>query len=101
MKKNLLFTFALLTGICGFAQYTLTTFNADYQPLVNGTTPNGVFAEWDDPQFAVPLGFDFTMGSTTFNLVTQEGLGATFIGGSFNNGAIFSYLSDIIDAGQL
>lgn len=101
MKKNLLFICAFLAGTCAFSQYALTSFSADYQPIANGTTPNGVFAGWDDPEFTIPLGFDFTMGSTTFNTVTQLGFGSTMLGGNFNNGAVFSNFTDIIDGGQV
>ncbi len=101
MKKNLLFIFAFLAGSCAFSQYALTAFSEDYQPFANGTNPNGVFEGWDDPEFAIPLGFDFTMANTTFNTVMQVGFGGFIIGGNFNNGAGFGYLSDIIDGGQV
>lgn len=101
MKKNLLFIFAFLVGTCAFSQYEVTAFTSDYQPLESGETPIGVFDGWDDPEFAVPLGFDFTMGTTTFNTLVQVGFGSFLLGGSPNDGAVFGYLSDIIDGGQV
>lgn len=101
MKKNLLLICAILAGTCAFSQYTLTAFSENYQPFANGTTPNGVFEGWDDPEFAIPLGFDFTMANTTFNTAMQVGLGSFIFGGNFSNGAGFGYLSDIIDGGQV
>ncbi|MFN2428739.1 MAG: T9SS type A sorting domain-containing protein [Cryomorphaceae bacterium] len=101
MKKNLLLTLGLFACLSSFSQYTLTAFNEPYEPISNGTTPAGVFEGWDDPEFSVPLGFDFTMGNNTFNALAQGGLGAIFIGGNFNNGSGVGFLSDIIDGGQL
>jgi len=101
MKKNLLFAIALISVSYCSAQYTLSTFTSEYMPIENGIVPSGVSEGWDDPLFETPFGFDLTMGSITVNTVQQDGLGAYLLAGTFDDGALFGYLGDIIDGAEI
>ncbi|MDT0295607.1 T9SS type A sorting domain-containing protein [Mesonia ostreae] len=68
MKK---ITLLLFFGISSFLQaqdYTVTAFNEPYQDLVNATSVNNGFL-WDDPFFAIPIGFDFELYNESFSVL--------------------------------
>ena len=66
------------------APYTLEVLDQPYEVLTDATvmesevwdTPEG----WDDPEFVVPVGFEFDMLETTISTLFQGDLGSTFIG---------------------
>lgn len=79
MKK---FTFILITAFfltagyfSVFSQnnqppYQLTTsLNTTYQPLANATVISD-YLVWDDPSYAIPLGFDFEVFGETVDFIT-------------------------------
>jgi len=76
--KKITLIILLLMGMLAFAQ-TNYNFSFDNQPYQHLTDPvslnNGQI--WDDPEFAIPLGFDFHIGEHTFDTVyiVEWGLG--------------------------
>jgi hypothetical protein len=77
MKSFYLFV-ALLGGIgtASSQQLTLSTFVAEYADVVNGQL--AISESWDDPDYTVPLGFDYVYdGNTTSSLTASE----FFLGG--------------------
>ncbi|MEO1257904.1 MAG: T9SS type A sorting domain-containing protein [Bacteroidota bacterium] len=99
------FTAFLMFGCSiGFSQtlpYTFSSFTETYEELEGATAlTNGI---WDDPEFAIPLGFDFAFLGDTASTIYQVGLGSVL---SLNpNGYyavtdfLFAYGSDLIDRG--
>ncbi|MGB6036683.1 MAG: hypothetical protein WBG42_10485 [Cryomorphaceae bacterium] len=88
----------LFIGSC-HGQYSLTYFDAEYTEINNGLIPEGVAEGWDYPEYDIPLGFEFTMGQNSFDTLLQDGLGASLQGGSYDDGALFGYIVDIMDPG--
>jgi hypothetical protein len=73
-----LYLFAALFGGLSTAsgQLTLTSFVAPYSDVANGQF--AINESWDDPEYTVPLGFDYTFdGATTSSLTASE----FFLGG--------------------
>lgn len=62
--------------------YLLETFDQPFVPLAEGTvlgSENWDYNEgWDDPQFLVPIGFDFDFAGTMVSSLVQVDEGATF-----------------------
>lgn len=105
MKKLFTILFSLFFAMGLFAQisdYEFTTFVEKYQDLENPTPlTNGI---WDDPNFTIPLGFDFIFhGDTVNTLNANDDLtgGILYVGDGDSTGVnlIFPYGSDIIDLG--
>lgn len=70
---KLLYLFAvLLVGITtASSQFTFSTFVAEYSDVANGQF--AVNESWDDPDYSVPLGFDFVFdGSSTSSLTSNS-----------------------------
>lgn len=65
MKKVILSLFALLTGTLAFAQvdYSFSSFTEEYVEIPEDNL--AVNSTWDDPNFTVPIGFDFNLMGTT------------------------------------
>ncbi len=81
--------------------FNLTT--GDYSDLINSTSLNNGLT-WDDPQFEIPLGFNFVFFDITFDKLYIEdiGLGALLTNNISEEGAIpllVPYGADIIDRG--
>lgn len=103
--KNILtiLTLALLSIPAMAQNYYFSYTNATYQPLTGATSLNNGNI-WDDPSFAIPLGFDFTLYGETSNTVYINGYfyGGTLTLDSAQSGthsAIFAIGSDILDRG--
>ena len=85
------------------APYTLEVLDQPYETLTDATvmesevwdTPEG----WDDPEFVVPVGFEFDMLETTISTLFQEGLGSAFIG--FDYSYVYDNLAAIYLLGDL
>ena len=66
------------------APYTLEVLDQPYETLTDATvlesevwdTPEG----WDDPEFVVPVGFEFDMLETTISMLFQDDVGSSFVG---------------------
>lgn len=107
MRTNILplsIFIALAAPLASNAQefpYTLTSLTEAYQNLDN---PTSLIAEevWDDPEFVVPIGFDFTFfGNAITELqMTSSGseLNSPYVGGTFN--LMIPYLADVMNASE-
>ena len=84
MKHALLL--ALLSPVALFSQlpFDLTVLDQPYTPLLESTAlstsqydySNG----WDDPEFSVPLGFDFNYSGYVIDALDQVGVGSLMMG---------------------
>ncbi len=95
----------MLIGVSAFTQdpYVLSTYTSPYAELTNSTQADLSSEDedyWDDPEFPVPLGFDFTINGESYSNTTQVGYGALFLFGDINTfeGQVFGVYDDIIDA---
>ena len=76
----------LLLPLSAMAQlpFDITVLNQPYAPLLEATAldpsqydyPEG----WDDPEFSVPLGFDFNLNGAIISSLDQFGVGALMLG---------------------
>jgi hypothetical protein len=102
MKKYLLFLaafFALSAGAQEFP-YEFTVLTESYTDLEGSTSLNNGQV-WDDPEYIVPIGFEFNYFGNVSSTLFMTNLGAGFyfpINNDFAN-IFFPYSSDIIDAG--
>ncbi|HRK82826.1 MAG TPA: hypothetical protein PLZ12_15390 [Saprospiraceae bacterium] len=107
--QRFLFSLCMVCGmfVIGTAQtlpYTFSTATAVYEPLENAISLNNGEL-WDDPDFVVPIGFEFDLFGQSINELSFDyGLGG--IVGAVDNGENFislliPYGSDIADRGQL
>lgn len=73
--KNVILLLALLTlpftGFLSAQDYNVVAFSEPYADLENPTSVNNGLT-WDDPQFTVPIGFDFTLFGETTNELTFD-----------------------------
>jgi len=104
MRKPLLLA-AMLFAVSAFAQnsYTLSTFTSPYTELTNATAvdlSDEGGGPWDDPEFPLPFGFDFSMNDESYNSTTQYYYGALFIFEDLAAGEqqFFGVFDDIADA---
>lgn len=83
MKKifTLFICITTYSFLFGQSTYQVDLGTETYQPLSNSISLNQG-AVWDDPEFIVPLGFDFTIGTQTFNTLYFSDLG---FGGELSN----------------
>jgi len=94
----------ILCGISFFANsqsYELSTSTGPYINLTNSTSLNGT-APWDDPEFAIPMGFDFEYFDITINQIYIDdwGFGAGLTSNPNETGtlpALVAYGADIAD----
>ena len=88
--------------------YLLETLDQPYVPLTEGVVLGSenwdAFMGWDDPEFLVPIGFDFDFGGTVISNMVQVEEGATFAASEFaydygSNTAMFGLFGqiDIVD----
>lgn len=108
MIKKLLTSFVLLSSLSTIAQelpYTFTVENGPYTELANPTSLNNG-ALWDDPDFIVPIGFDFEYMGSIYNTLSFGGVtgyGGELVFGNINDLTIWDnimpYAMDVMDAG--
>jgi len=102
--KHLLSTLLLGFALSGNAQsYELTVSSEPYNNLLGSTSLNNGMT-WDDPNFEVPLGFDFDFFDQTYSdlMITDFGLGGGLISSTGVNDLftlLTPYGADIIDRG--
>lgn len=103
MKRILPFVFALLISgglISQTFPYEFSVLTETYTDLEGSTSLNNGQV-WDDPEYIVPIGFDFNYFGLTSSTLFMTGVGAGFffpVETDFAN-ILFPYSSDIIDAG--
>jgi hypothetical protein len=102
--KKLLFIFCCILTFNGFGQsYNLTTTSGTYTDLVGSTSLNGT-ATWDDPEYLIPIGFNFQYFGQTLSTIyiNDIGLGG-FLSDSPSDSGIAAILqaygADIMDRG--
>ena len=84
MKHALLLV--LLSPVTLFSQlpFDLTVLDQPYTPLLESTvleTSQYDYSDgWDDPEFSVPLGFDFNYSGYVIDALDQVGVGALMMG---------------------
>ena len=73
MKRNLLIALIFILPIAAFSQeYSFELAQGTYTDLVDPISiTNGL--TWDDPEFAIPIGFDFQILETTMDSLFIEG----------------------------
>lgn len=100
--KHILLLLSVFFSLFTIAQlpYTFTSFSDAYTPLENSTSLNNGQI-WDDPEYNVPIGFQWTYYDVSTFQINFEGLGATLIVPNTPSTAnvLIPYLSDVIDAG--
>ncbi len=102
--RSLLISFLLGFTLWGNAQtYELSITNEPYNDLVGSTSLNGNIT-WDDPQFNIPIGFDFNYFTKTLNeiVISEWGSGGTLTeptNGAENSSLFVPYGADLIDRG--
>lgn len=106
MIKKLLMSVFLLFGIFINAQsvYNFETENIAYQNLIGSTSLNNGIV-WDDPQYSIPLGFTYKVGSVSINTIHiyEDGMGGALAtnqnGGGSDVGLLFPIAQDLVDRG--
>jgi len=84
MKHALLL--ALLSPVALFSQlpFDLTVLEQPYAPLLESTALDASQYDysngWDDPEFSVPLGFDFNYSGYVIDALDQVGVGSLMMG---------------------
>ncbi len=102
VKSLLLFVCLVVTTIAQ-GQYSFRVSTGTYTELSNSTSLNSGIT-WDDPQFEIPIGFDFQYYDTIINTLHLDdwGLGGEFTAGTNETGSyalLVPYGADIIDRG--
>lgn len=101
--KTVFTLLSLLLASISYAQtfnYTFSTFTDDYTELEGATVYTE--ATWDDPEFVIPIGFDFWFEGQTYNqLFLGFGFGGSFIfqTSDVTGDVLFALSADIIDVG--
>lgn len=103
MKRFLPFALALLISSGLVAQtfpYEFSVLTETYTDLEGSTSLNNGQV-WDDPEYIIPIGFDFNFFGNTSSTLFMTGVGAGFFFPVETDFAhiLFPYSSDIIDAG--
>lgn len=98
----------LLTCFCIFtmqAQYEFSVTTESYENLENATSLNNNQL-WDDPDFVIPIGFDFRLGDIEVDTIflTEDGAGGLIFTDADTDalplGAFGPILQDIVDRGD-
>lgn len=77
MKTALFFSFFLITGTAlSQDAYIFSTFTDSYTEFSDGT--DVVDEVWLEPQFVIPLGFDYATPGVVSDELTSSGVGGTF-----------------------
>jgi hypothetical protein len=98
------FAFALPTVATAQNAYNISVFNEPYQDLTDPISLNNGTV-WDDPTYAIPLGFNFQISTHNFNTVyiVEDYLGGTLSSSPDTGSGIAAYIAligqDIIDLG--
>lgn len=102
-----IFTFICLTTGIGAQAQSVYEFSVSTNPYENLTDPISLNNNmvWDDPEFEIPLGFNFQLGPHIFNTlyIVEWGLGALLSNTTDEDGIgsiIFPVGQDIIDLGD-
>lgn len=107
MKKHLILFVSVLFSAALSAQelpYTFTIESAPYADLVDPVSINNG-ESWDDPEYVVPIGFDFVFNGTTYNQLFYGGFtsygGEVILGdGAFTSfDILMPYNQDLMDGG--
>lgn len=108
MIKRILTSVALLSSLSSIAQelpYTFTVENGPYTELANPTSLNDGMI-WDDPQYIVPIGFDFEYMGSIYNTLSFGGVtsyGGELVFGNINDLTVWDnimpYAMDLMDGG--
>lgn len=102
--KEILFVSVTIFTVTTYAQsYEVTTSSGSYTTISSSTSLNGT-APWDDPEYRIPIGFDFQFFSTTINqiYINDAGFGAELTPGPGDTGTtsiLIPYYADIADRG--
>lgn len=104
--KQLLFGASLLVNSFGMSQgYSFNVSTEAYADLTGETSLNQG-AVWDDPEFAIPLGFDFYFFTSNYSTlhITNDGLGGMLYDQTSpvstpNIAVLIPFGADIIDRG--
>lgn len=107
MLKNIVLPLFLFFNVFVYAQagYEFQTENLPYQDLVGSTSLNKGQI-WDDPAYAIPLGFNLDIGGLSYNKIyfPADGLGgilSTFPAMEFGKTALIVPIAqDLIDLGE-
>ncbi len=98
MKSILIFSCILFTGVA-FSQeaYIFSTFTDPYTEFSDGTSL--VEEGWIEPQFSIPLGFDFTSLNVTSDMLVSDDVGGTYsiLSANESASAVFGVLEYIVD----
>jgi len=107
LTQTLIIIFSFLIFSTSYAQtfsYTLEVENDIYVDIENATELTSVGDMWDDPDYNIPIGFDFDFYGATYNnvYITDEGYGAwlTFQNTNTAQGPLtylIPYLDDLVD----
>lgn len=108
MKKIIISLFLLVMGISLNAQNCTYDFNVStdtYQNLTNSISLNNGTV-WDDPNYTIPVGFDFTICGNTYQTIYFSGFGsggmlATSQNPTDNLAIISPIAQDIVDLGDM
>lgn len=104
MKTKLTLVLSLLFILSSQAQtYNFSVASNTYSNLTGNTSLNNGIT-WDDPNFAIPIGFSFQYYNTTFSTIyiTDEGTGGALTNSSAPSGvlpAMIPFWNDLIDRG--
>jgi len=103
MKLKLLFAGLLSSSVIFGQFYTFNSYSETYQDLNNSTSLNNNDV-WDDPDYIIPIGFDFQFFDTISDTIyiSSAGVGGflTFNNSqSVNSPMLIAYGADIIDRG--
>lgn len=102
--KKILLAAAVFCAVPLFAQtYTFSHFIGGYTDLSGSTSLNNGMT-WDDPEYQVPIGFDFQLYGEVIDSLQIAGLGGLLVTGPCDPGDKESVLAlfavDIIDRGD-
>ena len=102
--KFILFSLFLLLNFSSQAQnfpYTLVTETDTYADLEEATVLTSEGDNWDDPEFEMPIGFDFEFFGKTYTEVYLTGLGSFLVFADINSTdsleLLIPYIDDIMD----
>jgi len=109
MIKRLLLCSSILfvfEATCQIFPHALTVSNQTYADISSGTSANILNEVWDDPNWDIPVGFDFMYSGINYNQISFGGLfglGGEILLGAYADGEIRQsfavYAEDLVDAG--